>query len=129
MKEQFEMFGMDVVAPTLSREASIEAMREGIDRGELGLQTARSADAIAAARRVASRGREFTTDEIWLELGWKPVGHDEASFMGSVMRYLSQEKEIEKTGGVRKSVRPEQHRKELTIWRAVPQSTLPGATG
>jgi hypothetical protein len=117
MSKPFELFGMDVVTPQLSREASIGAMNDGIDRGEQGLQTARSADAIAAARRVSDRGSDFTTDEVWAELGWKPVGHDQASFMGSVMRHLSQENEIEKTGLFRKSIRPEQHRKELTVWR------------
>ena len=105
------------IPPILSLRASLETTREAIDRGEQGLQTSRSASAIAAARRVYRRGKDFTTDQVWEELGWKPRGHDEASFMGSVMRFLSQAGEIEKTGKIRRSIRPEHHRKKLTIWR------------
>lgn len=107
--------------PLFSVELSAAVTRDAIARGERGLKGARGQAALAAARVLRDAGdvEEFTTDDVWERLGWIPKGHDEASFMGAVIRHLSQGGEIEDTGRTRVSRRPEQHRKPLRVWRWV----------
>lgn len=94
--------------------------RAGEDRKERGHANALGARAfqvrVAAALRVAQRQKFFTTDDVWVEVGSVPEGHDAPSAMGSVMRHLSQTKVIRWTGTWRRSNRPEQHRKDIKVW-------------
>lgn len=72
----------------------------------------------AAVCRLAGMRGEFTTDEVWAELG--DDAPPEPRAMGAVMRALAGVGVIEATDRTRESVRPGCHRRPVRVWRSLP---------
>lgn len=74
----------------------------------------------AAGKLIASKRSEFTTDPIWWILAkWGVAPPTERRAMGPVMDALMREGTCENTGAVRPSVRPECHRRPVTVYRSL----------
>lgn len=76
-------------------------------------------EAIAALDVLCKRGEDFTTDELWRLLEGVEVKTLEPRAMGDVIRRAARSHKIFSTGGYRKSIRKECHRRPLAIWRPV----------
>lgn len=93
------------------RDTAINRVKAGAPKQWLAM-------ACECVRAIVQRQAEFTTDEVWDELGragWpEPV---EPRAMGAVMRMMSEEGLIARTDRVQPSTRPECHRRPVAVWR------------
>lgn len=68
--------------------------------------------------RLASTGRQFTTDDVWLHLGTMDVDvPDEPRAMGAVIRDAAKAGEIVPTHRYVRSTRPECHCRPVMVWQ------------
>lgn len=67
---------------------------------------------------VARRYRDFTTDDVWVELGDTAETVTEPRILGSVIRGLASRDRIRPTGLYRNSRRPACHSRPVKVWRA-----------
>lgn len=94
-----------------------EAAQRGIDQAERNANLDWKEAAIECVRTVARRYREFTTDEVLVELDKLPEKTHNLSALGAVMRRADREGLIANTGQMRQTKIARRHRK-LTVWRS-----------
>ena len=98
-------------------QARDEAMQQVDDHAD----TSWKGKALAAVLHIAEHGDEVTTDEVWAALEkWYPhLRTHEPRAMGPVMRRAAGLGLIERTERTTLSVRPENHRRPVRVWRSL----------
>lgn len=74
-------------------------------------------EAEATLNILCRRGEDFTTDDVWRLLDRTGLKTTEPRAMGDIIRKASKAGKIFATGGYRKSIRKECHRRPVAIWR------------
>jgi len=92
-----------------------ELAEAGADLAEAAASPEWKAAANAALDRLIASGSEFTTDDIWAEVG-ACTGSDPRA-LGSLIRARSKQKRIVRVG-LRESTRPACHARPVTVWVA-----------
>lgn len=100
----------------LDREAGNAARDRSMAQVDQAADPDWKARAWAALATVCGRGQEFTTDEVWVEIGDYPM---ERRALGPIMRAAADQGWIVNTGRRRNSARPEHHSYPCTIWQPV----------
>jgi hypothetical protein len=101
-------------------QAGIEAREDGMRRAEQHASTTWLEAAKKAARAVARNRSEFTTDPVWkvLQLRGVPEPHEPRA-MGPVMDAMVKAGVCARTERMSRSVRPECHRRPLTVYQSL----------
>jgi hypothetical protein len=81
----FVEIGREQADATLRTDPVREVRQAAIDRAEAGAGSEWMTLALAAVRRVAARGRPFSTNDVWTELGEDAATHEPRA-IGAVMR-------------------------------------------
>lgn len=76
---------------------------------------------LAALRRVAERGVEFTTDEVWFELDFTPT---ERNIIGKAFAEANRTGIIQGTERFVQSGRSEAKGRRVQVWRATSERAL-----
>ena len=76
-------------------------------------------EARSAVKLLIRKGEDFTTDDVWELLEGVNAYTHEPRALGAIIRELSKDGAIYSTGGYRKSIRKECHRRPLAVWRPV----------
>lgn len=76
-------------------------------------------EARSAVKILCKQGNDFTTDDVWDLLQGVNAFTHEPRALGAIIREMSKTGAIYSTGGYRKSIRPECHRRPLAVWRPV----------
>ena len=101
---------LDAPSGELLKQKAISRVRDNAD------QEWRNA-AIAAVRQIASVYSDFTTDDVWIELGGQAMqGTHDPRAMGAVMTDAARAGICRKSDRVRPSERKECHRRPIAIW-------------
>lgn len=95
--------------------ASEEAKREAIARVERNMDPEWAELVNLAIRMVMSRQREFTTDDVWEELGDVEPPHERRA-MGAAMLRLARQGLIQATDRTRPSARAVCHANPKRVW-------------
>lgn len=92
--------------------------------GEAGMDQALNAARIQTWKLTADAwlermpvGREFTNDNLWVEIGNPCSGANENNVVGAWVRKMSREGRIEHTGRSVKSARKSRHGNRVGVWR------------
>jgi hypothetical protein len=73
-------------------------------------------EAEAAVEVLIKKGESFTTDEVWRLLSHFNVETHEPRAMGAIIRKFVKEGRLEHVG-YQKTLRPESHRRPVSVWR------------
>lgn len=76
-------------------------------------------EAEATVSILCKRGQDFTTDDVWQLMEQTGLTTREPRALGAIIRKLAKDRLIYQTGGYRKSLRKECHRRPLAVWRPV----------
>lgn len=95
--------------------AAKEAKREAIARVDRNMDPDWAAHAEAAIRSICSRMTEFTTDDVWEEMGGADLPHERRA-MGAAMVRAARAGLIAATDRTRPSARPICHRNPKRVW-------------
>lgn len=76
-------------------------------------------EADAAVSLLCRLGQDFTTDDVWELLEHTGLKTSEPRAMGDIIRRFSKDHKIFATGGYRKSLRKECHRRPVSVWRPI----------
>lgn len=97
--------------------AAGRALRDqGVARANGAADAEWKAAAVWALDELIAEGNDFTADDIWVRVGFKP---DEPRALGGILTAASKRGLIRQTGERRPSARPEHHAFPMAVWRPV----------
>lgn len=114
--------GHEVACPACSRrdaQAGTELKREALVRVDDHASDEWKEAACAAVRALAAAFPTITTDDVWRTVERDGVTTHEPRAMGAVMTRMARERVIVSTDSTIESIRPENHRRPVRVWRSL----------